>query len=209
MHVFLLDGSRASEPAHHLGPVSQQEEQDVNHDEEIDQAVERILPNAQSLAGKELRAPRQGRRQPLLEQTRTAQAKAIEQGRHRRRQGRVNLLQVQAKIDLTGLNPLIHLCTFADQHARQPGQWQQNQQNDQHQAGQGREIAPPGQRLLQARLQRRKQDRKGRRPKQGSKIWLQDPGESQAHGHQKHQERLVFERGALFRRIVVHERFRK
>ena len=83
---FAEDGALLFSPKRHrllddpeqLIPVTQQEEEQVQHDEHSDHELERGLTNIEGLRGKELAGPRQAGRQSLLQSGEVRQPEALQ-----------------------------------------------------------------------------------------------------------------------------------
>lgn len=195
--VGFAERHRALDALGQLRPVSQQEEQQVQHDGEADHELEGVLPDAERLGRQELAGLHRAGAELFLQAGDVGQVEPRQQVMHGRRQRFHGLLEVGAKVDLAGFDALVQVRPLAHQRPTDDHQRQDHQQQHHGQRDQRRQVAPAADARHQPPLQRREQDGQDGAPEHRAVERPQQPAERDGYHHQEEQEGTVVQAGRL------------
>jgi len=174
--------------------IAEQEEQQVQHDERVDDEVERVLSDRQRPRPYELQRLDEARRDALLDCAEIAQADAGEPRLQPRRQRVEDLLQVASGCDLARLHRLVQVHGFLQHQRRDERERQDHEQHDDRERDERSERAASAHDADQASLQRGEQYRDDGSPQHGAEERPQDPGERGRRGENQQPERSILDR---------------
>ena len=176
-----------------LLPVTQQEEQQVQHDEHSHDEFERGLTDIEGLGGNELTGLPQTGRQSLLHPGEVRQPETVQHTDRPRRQGIQDVLEIAGEIQLSRLEHLVDAGRLLHQGRGDQRRWQDHNQHDNRHRGEGGQVRPLPRRPTESPIDRRKDDRQDRSPQNRAVERPEYPRECQRYRDDQRQEGFVFE----------------
>uniref|UniRef100_A0A1I8AD83 MgtE_N domain-containing protein n=1 Tax=Steinernema glaseri TaxID=37863 RepID=A0A1I8AD83_9BILA len=138
-------GHRRADLAHQLGAIAQEEIQQVQHDAEAHQELERALPEAERLGGEELAALHRALGDLVAQALQIPHAQAFQAMLGHSGQHVLEALDVAGDIQLAALDVLVQRGAFLNQQ-RADDDHRQNRDQQAHQQRDARcQVAPPAQ----------------------------------------------------------------
>ncbi|MNF96774.1 hypothetical protein D3C84_795740 [compost metagenome] len=185
--------------AREFGPVAQEEEQQVEHDEKADNELERALAKTEHLI-RHLATGHRALDDFLPQPVQLTHAEPIKQMLEIRWQVVLELRHIAGNVQLTAFDALVQRRAFLNQqHADDDHRQNRDHQTD-AQGAQRSQVALPAELQLQPALHRRKDNPQDHRPEHRAVERQQDPDERNAHQHQQNRQRFIFQR------LFVHVR---
>ena len=114
-----------------------------------------------------------------------------------------DVLEIAGEIQLSRLEHFVHAGGFLHQGRGDQRRWQDHDQHDDHHRGEGGQVGPH--RPAESPVQRRKDDRQDRPPKNRAVERPEDPRERQRYCRYQQQEGLVFEGAQADAHQVIYD----
>ena len=184
----MVDAKRQS------APIAQQEKQQVQHDPEADEKLQRVLANSHRLGGQELAGLNSHGRELLLKLCQSGEVQVFQQLGDPGGQRRYHLLNVGPKVELAAFDPLKNGRGLLYQRHTDERHGQNHHDHAQPQRAQGGQIFASGHTLQHFSVQGREEDSQHDSPENCAMELPEDGAKCDAHDGQQQQKCLVLKR---------------